>query len=86
MALSWARIWRIVLTVAFVMVGVVGYAQIDARSLMNAQRNQQRGLDANGMPLDQSQQGADGQQVDENGKPIEGEKADSTKKKRPRKP
>ena len=86
MALSWARIWRMVLTVAFVAVGVVGYAQVDASALMRAQQNQQRGLDANGMPLDPSQQGVDGQQVDENGNPISGEQADSTKKKRPRKP
>ena len=61
-------------------------AQIDARSLMNAQRNQQRGLDANGMPIDPSQQGTDGQQLDANGNPINGEQADTTKKKKPRKP
>ena len=38
------------------------------------------------MPLDSSQQTTDGQQVDENGNPINGENADTTKKKRPRKP
>ena len=84
---SKVNIWRMVLTAILVVV-VAGFAsaQIDASALMRAQQNQQRGLDANGMPIDPSQQGANGQQLDANGNPIEGEKADSTKKKRPRKP
>ena len=92
MALSWARIWQIVLTVAFVTVGVVGYAQVDASALMRAQRQGQQGLGQNGMggygqnPYDTGQPGSDGQQVDENGNPVNGEQADSTKKKKPRKP
>ena len=81
------NILRVVLAVVLVVaVGGFASAQVDARALMNAQRNQQRGLDANGMPLDPSQQNANGQQVDANGNPIEGEQADSTKKKKPRKP
>ena len=92
MALSWARIWQVVLTIAFVVVSAVGYAQVDASALMRAQRQGQQGLGPNGMggygqnPYNTGQQGADGQQVDENGNPINGENADSTKKKRPRKP
>ena len=84
---SKVNIWRMVLTAILVVV-VAGFAsaQIDASALMRAQQNQQRGLDANGMPIDPSQQSANGQQLDANGNPIEGEKADSTKKKRPRKP
>ncbi|MBQ5691546.1 MAG: hypothetical protein IIV24_08640, partial [Alistipes sp.] len=56
--------------------------------MMNAQRNQQQGLGPNGLPgmTDPNQQNGDGAQVDENGKPIQGEQADTTKKKRPRKP
>ena len=69
-----------------VTVGGFASAQVDASALMRAQQNQQRGLDANGMPIDPSQQSANGQQLDANGNPIEGEKADSTKKKKPRKP
>ena len=72
---------------AIFMVAVGGFAsaQLDARALMNAQRQQQNGLGPNGLPAvnDPNQQG---QQVDENGNPIDGEQADSTKKKRPRKP
>ncbi|MBR2443269.1 MAG: hypothetical protein IKB19_03100, partial [Rikenellaceae bacterium] len=97
MALSWARICQVVLTVAFVVVSAVGYAQVDATALMRAQQQGQRqglgqGVGQNGMggygtnPYDTGQQGADGQQVDENGNPIQGENADSTKKDRPRKP
>ena len=70
---------RMVLTVVFMAMVGSAMAQLDARSMMNAQRNQQRGLDANGMPLDPSQQTADGQQVDANGNPINAENADTTK-------
>ena len=84
---SKVNIWRMVLTaILVVVVAGLASAQIDASALMRAQQNQQRGLDANGMPIDPSQQSANGQQLDANGNPIEGEKADSTKKKRPRKP
>ena len=79
-----ANIWRVVLTAIFVAVGATAYAQLDARSMMNAQRQQQQGLGPNGLPADSSQQGANGEQTDENGN--NGEQADSTKKKRPRKP
>ena len=68
-------------------VGGVVSAQLDARAMMNAQRQQQQGLGPNGLPgTDATQQGADGQQLDANGNPIDGEQADSTKKKKPRKP
>ena len=50
-----AKIWRAMLAAILVVAVSAGAsAQIDARALMNAQRNQQRGLDANGMPLDPS--------------------------------
>ena len=81
--------WRVVLTAILVVaVSGVAHAQLDARSMMNAQRQQQQGLGANGLPgtTDPNQQNGDGAQVDENGNPIEGEQADTTKKKRPRKP
>ena len=86
--LNRANIWRLVLA-AILVVAVGGFAsaQVDARALMNAQRQQQQGIGSNGLPsLDATQQGADGQQLDANGNPIEGEQADSTKKKKPRKP
>ena len=71
--------------------GVVS-AQVDARSLMNAQRNQtlggQNGTQGYGSnPYDTTTQtGPNGEQLDENGNPINGEVADTTKKKKPRKP
>ena len=77
-----------VLAAIFVVaVGGFASAQLDARAMMNAQRQQQQGLGPNGLPsTDPAQQGTDGQQLDENGNPIEGAPADSTKKKKPRKP
>ena len=82
--LNRAIIWRMMLT-AILMIAVGGTvsAQVDARALMNAQRQQQNGLGPNGLPATNDPN----QQVDENGNPIDGEQADSTKrKKRPRKP
>ena len=68
-------------------VGGVVSAQLDARAMMNAQRQQQQRLGPNGLPsTDPNQQNADGQQLDANGNPITGEQADSTQKKKPRKP
>ena len=77
-----------VLAAIFVVaVGGFASAQLDARAMMNAQRQQQQGLGPNGLPsTDPAQQGTDSQQLDENGNPIEGAPADSTKKKKPRKP
>ena len=73
-------------------VGVVS-AQVDASALMRAQQQGQRGMGQGqglpgipGVPGVPGMPGADGQQVDENGNPLEGENVDSTKKKRPRKP
>ena len=85
--------WRVVLTAIFIAVGIGAHAQIDARSLMNAQRQQQQGLGPNGLPGmgtpgNQGTQGvgADGQQLDANGNPIQNQGADTTKKERPRRP
>ena len=68
----------------------VAYSQLDARSLMNAQRNGQNPLAGHGSnPYDttgQGQSGATGEQTDANGEQNQGEKPDSTKKKKPRKP
>ena len=82
-----AKIWRLVLA-AILAVAVNGFAsaQVDARAMMEAQRQQQQGLGTNGLPADPSQQGTDGQQLDANGNPIDGQQADSTQKKKPRKP
>ncbi|MBR4849413.1 MAG: putative porin [Alistipes sp.] len=83
MAKVWANIFRAVLSAIFVMVATsTAYAQLDASSLMRAQRE---GKDITGgygaNPYDTTGQ------VDENGNPVNGEQADSTeKKKRPRKP
>ncbi len=70
----------------------VAHAQLDASALMRAQRQGQQGLGqptAGGYgqnPYDTSnQQGADGQQLDENGNPV-GDQGDTTKKRKPRKP
>ena len=88
MALNWAKIWRTVLTIAFVVVTFSAYAQIDARSLMNAQRQGQQGLGPNGLPgmTDPTQTGTGGQTTDPNANQTGGEQADTTKKKRPRRP
>jgi hypothetical protein len=86
---SKANIWRLVLAAIFVVaVGGFASAQLNARAMMNAQRQQQQCLGPNGLPgvTDPSQQGANGQQLDSNGNPIPAENADSTKKKKPRKP
>ena len=68
----------------------VAYSQLDARSLMNAQRNGQNPLAGHGSnPYDttgQGQNGATGEQTDANGEQNQGENPDSTKKKKPRKP
>ena len=71
----------------------VASAQIDASALMRAQQQGQRGMGQGqglpgipGVPGVPGMPGADGQQVDENGNPVEGENVDTTKKKRPRKP
>ena len=83
MAKVWVNIFRVVLSAIFVVVATsTVYAQIDASSLMRAQRE---GKDITGgygaNPYDTTGQ------VDENGNPVNGEQADSTeKKKRPRKP
>lgn len=89
-----AYILRMAMAVIFMVAVVISAdAQVDASALMRAQRQGQQGLGQNGMggygqnPYDTTnQQGADGQQVDENGNPIDGEQTDSTKKKKPRKP
>ena len=82
-----AKIWRLAFA-AILAVAVNGFAsaQVDARAMMEAQRQQQQGVGANGLPADPSQQGANGQQLDANGNPIDGSQADSTKTKKPRKP
>ena len=82
------NIWRTVAAAILVVAGsCFASAQIDARALMNAQRQQQQGLGVNGLPgTNPSLQDANGQQLDENGNPIPAENADSTKKKKPRKP
>ena len=83
MAKVWANIFCAVLSAIFVMVATsTAYAQLDASSLMRAQRE---GKDITGgygaNPYDTTGQ------VDENGNLVNGEQADSTeKKKRPRKP
>ena len=46
MAITRAKIWRVVLTVALAMVGAVGYAQVDASALMRAQRQGQNPMSA----------------------------------------
>ena len=71
------------LAMTFVVVATqVSYAQLDASALMRAQR---QGKDITGgygaNPYDTGEQ-----QVDENGNPVNGEQADTTKKKKPRKP
>ena len=84
-----ANILRAVLIATLVIaMGASVSAQIDARSLMNAQRQGQQGLGANGLPgmTDPSQPGTGGQPTDPNANPTGGEQADTTKKKKPRKP
>ena len=80
-----SNIRQMVLMTALMLLSGVAYAQVDASALMRAQR---QGKDITGgygaNPYENKEQ-----QVDENGNPIEGnqgEQADSTKKKRPRKP
>ena len=76
------HIVRLVLVAVMMIATATAYAQVDARALMNAQRNQQRGLGSNGLPDPTVKDG----KTDENGNTEEGEKADSTKQKKPRKP
>ena len=81
MTLRPSNILRLLLTMLFIgMVGSIARAQIDASALMRAQRQGQDITGGYGAPT------ADGTQTDANGNPAEGEKGDTTKKKRPRKP
>ena len=87
MNFSRANIVRLVLAAIMMIAATSAFAQ-DARALLNAQRKGKNVMGGYGSnPYDTtSQQGADGQQVDENGNPINGENVDSTKQKKPRKP
>ena len=89
MALCRVKIYRVVLAIALTIVSVVAYAQVDASALMRAQRQGQQGQNAMGgygqNPYDATGQTGN-QQTDANGNPVGGEQADTTKKKKPRKP
>ena len=83
MKLRTSHIVRLILT-AFVTLAVSGlaYGQVDASALMRAQRQGQQGLGPNGLPTTGTTT-TDGQTEQEQ---QQGETADTTKKKKPRKP
>ncbi|MBR2326064.1 MAG: putative porin [Alistipes sp.] len=86
MALSRGNILRrVLIMLLLVVVGGVTHAQIDASALMRAKRQGQDITGGYGSNPYDTTQGGDGTQTDGTN-PADGEKGDTTKKKRPRKP